>query len=161
MVSNTILKKLGLTEKEAKIYLACLELGTGTVVKISRKAEITRGSTYDVLEEMLDKGYVSKLHKDKHMVFSAVDPEILMKNYKDRLRDFEMALPELKGLFNQYSSRPKVRYFEGLDGIKRVYASLFGRALITQREANAIIGTLRGILRSLEDEHPPWDKCGK
>ena len=121
MVSNTILKKLGLTEKEAKIYLACLELGTGTVVKISRKAEITRGSTYDVLEEMLDKGYVSKLHKDKHMVFSAVDPEILMKNYKDRLRDFEMALPELKGLFNQYSSRPKVRYFEGLDGIKRVY----------------------------------------
>lgn len=121
MVSNNVLKKLGFNEKEARVYLACLELGTGTVVQISRKADITRGSTYDVLEEMLDKGTVSKLHKDKHMVFSAVDPEILMKNYKDRLRDFEMALPELKGLFNRYSSRPKVRYFEGLEGVKRVY----------------------------------------
>lgn len=120
MVSNAILRKLGFTEKEAKIYLACLELGTGTVVQISRKADITRGSTYDVLEEMLEKGFVSKLHKDKHMVFSAIDPEALKKRFEDRLRDFEIALPELKGLFNKIS-HPKVRYFEGAEGIKRVY----------------------------------------
>lgn len=120
MVSYDVLKKLGFSDKESKIYLACLELGAGTVIEISRNADITRGSTYDILEEMLEKGMVSKIHKDKHMVFSAVDPEVLMKNYKDRLRDFEMALPELKGLFHK-RSRPRVRYFEGLDGIKRVY----------------------------------------
>ena len=121
MVSINILKQIGMSEKEAKIYLACLEIGTGTVIQVSRKADITRGSAYDVLEEMLEKGYVSKVHKDRHMVFSAVDPEILMKRTKDNLRDFEMALPELKGLFNKQSSKPKVRYFEGLSGIKRVY----------------------------------------
>lgn len=120
MVSNTILKNLGMSEKEAQLYLACLELGTGTVIQISRKADVTRGSTYDVLEEMLEKGYVSKIHTDKHMVFSAVDPEVLKKRFEDRLRNFELALPELKGLFNK-SSHPKVRYFEGEEGIKRVY----------------------------------------
>lgn len=46
-------------------------------------------------------------------------------------------------------------------GIERVYISILGRALVTQREANALIGTLRGILRSLEGNHPPWDNCGK
>lgn len=120
MVSYEILIKLGFSEKEAKLYLACLELGAGTVVEISRKSDITRGSAYDVLEEMLDKGYVSKLHKDRHMIFSPVDPEVLKKRFEERIRNFEMALPELKGLFNK-QSRPKVRYFEGLEGIKRVY----------------------------------------
>ncbi len=120
MVSYDILKKLGFSEKEAKLYLACLELGTGTVIELSRKSGISRGSTYDLLEEMLDKGYVSKLHKDKHMVFSGINPELLKKRYEDSLRDFEIALPELKGLYNK-QSKPKVRYFEGLEGIKRVY----------------------------------------
>lgn len=109
-----------MSEKEAQIYLACLELGTGTAMQISRKADVTRGSTYDVLEEMLEKGFVSKIHKDKHMAFSAVDPEVLKKRFADHLRDFEIALPEMKGLFNKLS-HPKVRYFEGADGIKRVY----------------------------------------
>ena len=120
MVSHNVLRQIGFTDKEAKIYLACLELGTGTVVELSRKSGITRGSTYDILEEMLDKGYVSKILKDKHMIFTAVDPEVLKKRYQDSLRDFELALPELKGLFHKHS-RPRVRYFEGIDGIKRVY----------------------------------------
>jgi len=120
MVSHNVLRQIGFSDKEAKIYLACLELGTGTVVELSRKSGITRGSTYDILEEMLEKGYVSRIHKDKHMIFNAIDPEILKKRYQDSLRDFELALPELKGLFHKHS-RPRVRYFEGIDGIKRVY----------------------------------------
>jgi len=120
MFSYNILEKLGFSEKEAKLYLACLEIGTGSVIEISRKANIARGSAYDILEEMLEKGYVSKVHKDKHMVFTAIDPEVLKKRFEDKLRDFELALPELKGAFNK-QSRPLVRYFEGLDGVKNVY----------------------------------------
>ena len=45
-------------------------------------------------------------------------------------------------------------------GIERAYRSLLGRALITERESAALIGGLRNILKSLEDGHPPWDKCG-
>jgi len=120
MLSSDILLKLGLNEKEAKIYLTCLELGTATVIEISRKSGVTRGSTYDILESMLDKGYVSKIHHDKHMVFTAVDPEKIKKQYQDSLRNFELVMPELKGLFHKHA-KPKVTYFEGIDGIKRVY----------------------------------------
>ncbi len=120
MVSYKILTKLGFSEKEAKLYLACLEVGSGTVLQISKRSEIPRGSAYDILEEMLEKGYVSKIHKNKHIVFSAVDPEVLKDRFEDRVRDLEIALPELKGLFNK-QSQPKVRYFEGIDGVKRVY----------------------------------------
>lgn len=120
MVSLDILTDLGMTRKEAKLYLACLEIGSGTVMKISRKSGISRGSTYDILEEMLDKGLVSKIHKDKHMLFTAVDPEVIQKRFQSNVRNFELAMPELTGLFHKHS-RPRVRYFEGIEGIKRVY----------------------------------------
>jgi len=120
MVSETMLTKLGMSQKESKIYLSALELGASTATILSRKSGITRGSTYDILESMLEKGYISKIHKGKHMIWNAVNPEILLKRYQESLRSFEMALPELKGLFHKHS-RPKVRYFEGIEGIKRVY----------------------------------------
>lgn len=120
MVSYKILMQLGFSEKEAQLYLSCIELGSATVMQLSRHSEITRGSAYDILEEMLSKGYVSKIHADKHMLFSAVDPELLKKRYKDYVRDFELALPQLKGLYYKHS-QPRVRYFEGLEGVMQVY----------------------------------------
>ncbi|GAF67848.1 unnamed protein product, partial [marine sediment metagenome] len=44
-------------------------------------------------------------------------------------------------------------------GINLVFSSVLGRAFINQREANALIGTLRGIHRTLNEIHPPWDDC--
>ncbi len=120
MVSYEVLSKNGFTKKEARVYLACLALGSSTVLKISRKADVSRGSCYDILEDMLDKGFVSKLDEAKHVVFSAVDPDALLRRSEDNVRQLELALPELKGLFHKHA-KPRVRYFEGLEGVKRVY----------------------------------------
>lgn len=120
MVSYQTLTNIGMSEKEAKIYLACLELGPTTVLKISRKADVARGSCYDILDEMLEKAYVSKLHEANHVIFSPVDPEVLLRQSEENTRQFEMILPELKGLFHK-AAQPRVRYFEGIEGVKRVY----------------------------------------
>ncbi len=120
MISLDVLIQIGFTQKEAQIYLGCLRLGSGTVLQISREADVSRGSCYDLLEEMLEKAYVSKLHEVKHVIYSPVDPEVLLKQGREKLRDFELILPELKGLFHK-RSHPRVRYFEGIEGIKRVY----------------------------------------
>ncbi len=120
MVSHQVLTKNGFSEKEAQVYLASLALGPSTVLKISRKADISRGSCYDLLEGMLEKGFVSKLHEEKHVIFSAADPDALLRRSEENVRKLELALPELRGMFNKHG-RPKVRYFEGLDGVKQVY----------------------------------------
>lgn len=120
MVSYEILSRNGFSEKEAKVYLACLTLGSSTVLEISRKAELSRGSCYDLLEEMTEKGFVSKHHEAKHIVFSPLDPDLLLRRTEENVRKLELALPELKGLFHTHA-RPRVRYFEGLEGVKQVY----------------------------------------
>jgi sugar-specific transcriptional regulator TrmB len=53
------LLQLGLSEKEAAVYLALLSLGKGTVTSITRKAGINRTTGYDILNALATKGIVS------------------------------------------------------------------------------------------------------
>ena len=57
------LKNLGLSEKEAIIYLASLELGPSTIQEISKKAQIKRSSTYDMIRFLMERGLMSEFTK--------------------------------------------------------------------------------------------------
>lgn len=116
-----ILTSLGLTEKEAKVYLACTEIGTGVVSSIGQAAGINRVTTYDILEKLKQRGLVSYFTKKKIKYFSSTDPEILLEEFEKRTNDLRLSLPKFKKLTGE-TKTPRVRYFEGLEGIKNIYA---------------------------------------
>lgn len=115
-----ILTNIGLTEKEAKVYLALLELGTKVVSEISQKARINRVTTYDILEKLKEKGLISSFTKAKVKYFTATDPEMIASNYAQKTKALESSLPELKRLRGE-TVHPRIQYFEGLQGIKSIY----------------------------------------
>lgn len=117
---SPLLLNLGFSEKEASLYLACLELGDPTALELSRKTGIPRGSVYDTLEEMCKKGYVNQLEAGKHRVFVGEDPKLIYKKHQENLKQLNKALPELSGLFHGHE-KPNVRFFDGIEGVKRVY----------------------------------------
>jgi HTH-type transcriptional regulator, sugar sensing transcriptional regulator len=112
---------LGLNQKEAKVYLACIEHGTAVVSEIAKSASINRVTTYDILEKLKKKGLVSFFTKAKIKYFTPIDPELLVDEYEKRTDELRRALPKLKSLQGEIN-HPRVRYFEGLDGIKAIYA---------------------------------------
>lgn len=122
-----ILQNIGLTEKDANVYLACLELGTQPASVIARKAGLKRPTTYLILEGLLKKGLVSEYTGSNVKYFTAVSPEYLL-NYIERQRreltghqkELEKYLPQFQALTNPYSISPKVKFFEGIEGIERV-----------------------------------------
>jgi HTH-type transcriptional regulator, sugar sensing transcriptional regulator len=111
---------LGVDEKEAKIYLAALEVGSSPVSEIAEKARMNRVTAYGILEKLVQKGMMSFMIKRKMKYFHATDPELLLKEYQKRIRDLEKALPDLKRLYGE-TPHPKVSYYEGVDGIKTIY----------------------------------------
>jgi len=115
-----VLKNLGLNDKEAKVYLACIELGSTPVSSISKHAKINRVTTYDILEKLIQKGYINYLTKNKIKYFNAVKPETIYKITKQKTDDLKKSLPELKRLHGE-TAHPRIRYFEGLNGIKAIY----------------------------------------
>lgn len=119
------LVNLGLADKEAKVYLAALELGKSPVQKIAQKAGVNRATTYVIIEGLIKKGLMSSYHEDKKQFFFAESPEklsILFKNQEmelNRKREYlEKLLPELKGLNVSKEGKPVVRYFEGKEGLR-------------------------------------------
>jgi sugar-specific transcriptional regulator TrmB len=115
-----LFQNLGLTDKEAKVYLASLEIGTNPVSEIGKKSKINRVTTYDILEKLIKKGLVNYIVRRNIKYFSATDPELIATEYRRRAEELYVALPELKKLHGETSVH-KVQYFEGLEGIKRVY----------------------------------------
>jgi len=49
---------LGLSEKEARIYIVLLELEVATAHEVAEKSGVNRSSAYVVLEKMKEKGIV-------------------------------------------------------------------------------------------------------
>lgn len=117
----SVLTNLGLSEKEAKVFLACIENGTNIVSIIAQSADINRVTTYDILEKLKQRGLVSFYSKNKIKYFTAIDPEILLEEYEKRTNDLRNVLPKFKALSGEIN-HPRIRYFEGLDGIKTIYA---------------------------------------
>ncbi|OGY79245.1 MAG: hypothetical protein A3B74_00110 [Candidatus Kerfeldbacteria bacterium RIFCSPHIGHO2_02_FULL_42_14] len=116
--------QLGLSEKEAKVYLASLELGKATVQKIAEKSGVNRATTYFILESLLKLGLVSTYDQDKKTYFSAEPPELLINLLKkqeaeihQKARNFENILPELRSVYNLAEDKPRVRFYEGKDGL--------------------------------------------
>lgn len=117
----TVLTNLGLTDKEAKVYLALTELGTVVVSDIAHKAGINRVTTYDILEKLKIRGMVSYYNKKRIKYFSSMQPETLLEEFEKRTSDLRGSLPKFKTLTGEIN-HPRIRYFEGLEGIKAIYA---------------------------------------
>jgi sugar-specific transcriptional regulator TrmB len=118
------LKKLGLKDKEAAVYLACLELGSSPVQKISRKARVVRATTYVILGALAQKGLVTQFKEGKKTLFSAEPPRQLMRliekqeeDIQEEKKELELLLPELQALTKK-GEGIFVRYFEGIEGLK-------------------------------------------
>jgi sugar-specific transcriptional regulator TrmB len=115
--------EIGLNEKEAKVYLASLELGQSTVQDIAKKAGVNRATTYFVIEALMKSGLMSSFHKGKKQYFVAADPDRLVEVLEQEKNVIEKREENLKKLLPQLESikmkheGPVVRYFEGKEGI--------------------------------------------
>ncbi len=130
MISYKQIIEFGLDEKEARVFLAALELGGESVLAIAKKAGINRVATYDALESLIKRGLISTFVKGKRTYYSATEPdrlEHLLELEKQEITNKENVLgrlmPELKSLYNFSSKKPKVMYYEGKAGVKTIQNS--------------------------------------
>lgn len=115
------LTKIGLHEREAKLYLALLELGESGVYPLSKKAEIQRTYVYDILDALAKRGLVTRFEKEGKKTYRAEPPETIERMLQQRLTDFSAILPELLSIYNIAPNKPKVRFYEGKEGALAMY----------------------------------------
>ena len=108
---------IGLSNKEAKIYIALLKFGGASVSDIADEAGIKRPTAYIILDELRKKGLVIKIPHAKKALFQAKTPDELYEQTILNINQFEKVLPKLRSI-NPSKKNIKTLYYEGLDGIK-------------------------------------------
>ena len=119
------LTRLGLDRKEARFYLAALELGQASVRVIAERAGISRTNAYDVLARLLAKRTVTRVERgtsgpNQKFDVIAEDPVRLVQHVADQRNVAEGILPDLHSIYRGSAVKPRVRLYEGLEGIRTV-----------------------------------------
>ncbi|MBI4053878.1 MAG: hypothetical protein HY397_00950 [Candidatus Doudnabacteria bacterium] len=116
-----LLKKLGFSQNEAKVYLAALETGLSSAQDIAQKAGIKRTTGYSVLAYLVSRGVVGKTKIKGKTRFLAEPPERLLTLIGELERGIKQILPELSAVYNQKETKPKITFFEGATAVQKVY----------------------------------------
>jgi sugar-specific transcriptional regulator TrmB len=128
MRAETILQNQGLSEKQAKVYLACLELGSASVQKVARQAGLARSTVYELLETLRLKGFVSTFLRKHIRYFSAQEPEQIVRLAQRQVDSLKHALPQLEAVIGESRVRPTVRFYQGQEQMKIILEEVLDEA---------------------------------
>ncbi|MFA6024496.1 MAG: helix-turn-helix domain-containing protein [Candidatus Gracilibacteria bacterium] len=145
---QNVLNNIGLNAKESKVYLAALELGPSPASEIALRAKLNRVSTYDVLQKLMERGYISQAIKNRIKTFTATEPDLLRMDFRQKYLEFKEALPDLRRLHGS-TYIPRIRYYEGIEGVKKVYADTLSTKTEILNYADS---------KSIREHWPTYDK---
>lgn len=116
-----ILRSAGLDDKESALYLAGLSLGTAPASEYGRAAKLNRITAYNTLEALARRGLVTIVKKRRAKWYAVVPPEQLAIEARKNADALHRVLPELRSLQGKDRRRPVIRFYEGWEGVRRVY----------------------------------------
>lgn len=115
------LKQLGYSEKQSKVYLALLSLGRASVQTIAKEADLKRPTVYLIVEELIEKGLVSRTLGKRKQSYLPIQPDALVSQAEKMFQQTKELIPELSALIEKGSNSKKAKtlYFEGMVGIEK------------------------------------------
>ncbi|MFH1126412.1 MAG: helix-turn-helix domain-containing protein [Candidatus Altiarchaeota archaeon] len=120
-METAVLEEAGLTPAEAKVYMTLLKTGPTTAGPIIKKTNLHRGTTYDMLEKLVEKGVVNYIFHGKRKVFSAQDPEVFLRILKEREERLREELPNLERIRKESEGEQQASVYEGYQGFKTAH----------------------------------------
>ncbi len=143
----------GLTQNEARVYLAMLSLGSANVNAIARKAGVHRVNAYDLIERLIQKGLVSSSIKGTKHYYDPASPNELLKLSEQKHEEVKSIVPELMLEYDMRKEKQEVLVFKGPQGVMTAYNLM----LAEQQPLYALGG--QGLNRKyLKHRHEQFEK---
>lgn len=112
-----IIKGLGINDKQAKVYMALLQLGKATAYRLAIISGIKRPTVYVILGELEEKGFINRMPNTSKQIFVPKQPRYLVEEAEEELRKIKDIIPELSAMTSM-EDKPNMIFYEGLAGIR-------------------------------------------
>lgn len=119
--ASTLFERFGLRARDADLYLAALEGGRNTALSLSRRTGIKRGTVYEIVERLKERGFLRTTKLDARRYIEAVSPKDVGERFKESAQLFDRMVPDLIALQPAHMPRPRITFFEGEDEVWQIY----------------------------------------
>ena len=92
--------RVGLTDKESKIYLTSLRIGPASMQVLARKAGIDRGTAYHVAQTLRSKGLFTVAQEGARPMFRAAHPQELYSYMQARKEEADRHFSALQEMYD-------------------------------------------------------------
>lgn len=113
-----LLRNIGLSPNEAKVYQALLQTGEASVQTISLKSKVHRRNVYDSLSKLMEKGLASEVFVKGEKKFKAINPRRLLELIKEKEERINKVLPEMQSKYGAVEEEEEAYLYRGIEGFK-------------------------------------------
>jgi len=126
-MNKQLLRDIGLTDTEIKIYLSLLSIGTTSAGRIVEETGLYRKNLYDALNKLIEKGLVTYVIEKKIKYFQPKDPDNLLRYLEvkrnqifEKENELKKEIPILKQKFSTLTPEIESEIYRGNEGIKTI-----------------------------------------
>ena len=131
-----ILKDIGLDDLEVKCYLELLKKSPQKASDLEKALEISKATILNALYRLSNEvGIIKRAKKKNSYLFLVEDVNDVVKvleraenKIKKNKEDALALLPEMRAMQNYEITKPKIYYYEGKEGLKKVFEEVLDEA---------------------------------
>lgn len=116
-----VIQSVGMDSEEAKLYLAGLRIGSGPASAYAKQTTLNRVTAYNYLEKLVKRGLFSAVKRKNAKWYQPISPENLSLEAHKSAQSLDRMLPDLRAIMGNHHRTPRVRYYEGPEGVRDVY----------------------------------------
>lgn len=126
----TILKRIGLTDGEIKVYSALMQLGQARIFNIMKKSRVSSSKVYLILDKLIQKGFVSFIVEDGVKKYQITNPNNVLdyvndqkKELDDFNKEFEKIIPSITSRIGSFE-KESAQVYTGVKGISAGFQNI-------------------------------------
>ncbi len=119
-MEESILKEIGLTTSEIKVYISLLKTGPARASEVIDKSGLQNPVVHRAFHSLINKGIVSYSISGKIKFYHPIDPTQLLKILEEKKNRLSKIIPELKNLFEYKSDNTKATIHQGKRGVREL-----------------------------------------
>lgn len=134
MIHKKHLEYLGLSDKEALVYIELLKSDSLSGIELSRNTGIKKATVYIIIDSLVSKDLIRQIKVGKRIHFKAESPDQFKvmfdkKKYEleSQMKNIQEIIFELKSIEKKVGTKPSVTYYEGKQAMKESIEEYVGQ----------------------------------
>ncbi len=120
-MNTQILKEVGLTPSEIKVYVSALKLSPASAGEIVHDSGLQNAAVHRVFHTLVDKGLLSFSMEGKTKKYQARPPKRFLEILEDKRKQVAELIPDLEASRNQERDASISTTYKGLLGVRELW----------------------------------------